>query len=193
MRRFLAPILAAACIPPPAEPDARARLRAAMEGRPREARIATLNRALADPSALVRAAAARILGMEFLLAPSEMKPLAALLDDRDFAVRAEAARALLAQIPLAPREPQVQAPVPGRVAARPPPRTPAIPGRDPFAAAGAMNRENLRALTELRAAIEARARGLPGAPPAESVLRLLDRTTLGPSVPVPLGSQVLPP
>jgi HEAT repeat protein len=193
MRNSLALILAAAaCIPPPAEPDARARLRAAIEGRPREARLATLNRALSDPSPRLRAAAARILGMEFLLAPSEMKPLAALLDDRDFAVRAEAARALLAQIPLAPREPPPPAPTPSRVPARPT-GAPAIPGRDPFAAVGAMNRENLRALTELRAAIEARARGLPGAPPAESVLRLLDRTTLGPSVPVPVGSQALPP
>jgi hypothetical protein len=192
----LAGVLAASCLA--AEPrleEQRAALRAALPGddEPRASRLEKLARALRHPLPAVRLEAARRLGMRYLLFGEELKPLALALDDRDPAVRAEAARALLWQLPfLAARKPPA-ARASGPAAPPPEPPAAALPGPGPFAAARALTQENWMQQAELGRALEARLRGAVSPLPAPGVWQLLQQTTLAPNVPMPMGSQALPP
>jgi hypothetical protein len=144
----------------------------------RAPRLTALYAALRDPSPAVRGAAARILALEFHLAPDELKPLIAAIRDPDPRVRAEVARALLIHLPLrATGAASVPGKAPGAGAA----------GGDPGALTYAreLNRRNLELLRELRRASELRSR-----PPAmrDPLPDLLDQATQG--APLPVGSQV---
>lgn len=210
MSRNLADVLliafAAACAGSTTRPALAPAAPPRLEGRSRAERLSLLEAALKSPAAEVRVEAARRIGREFLLAPGELGPLVRALRDPELAVRLEAARAIERNLPVdvaraaAPQTGRGTAAKTGRPAAPGPPAAePASAPRaaaDPFRAPGDLARRNLAYLRALRKAVDA-ALALPpaalGPPLPASPLRLLDRTTLGPNVPVPVGSQGLPP
>jgi hypothetical protein len=147
--------------------DLRPILRTHLEGKDRPGQLAILAKALRDPSPSIRIAAARMLGGDYLLSEPELAPLMKALGDKHPVVRAEVARALLLHVPL-----QV-GPAPG----------------DPFLRPGALNRENLEYLRRISGGLE-QGRGV--GPAGIHPLRMLEQTTLGPNVPMPIGSQGLP-
>jgi hypothetical protein len=175
----IALLVCACAVPRPAPtPDPRSTLRAELRGKERAQRLKILHAALDSRDPAVRAAAARILGSEFVLEGPELKPLIVALDDIDPRVEVEAARALLVNLPAAEMLPPAKA-----------------GARDPFRAGAEQNRRNIERATALRKAIDARLRLAPeplGPPLPGNPIRLLDRTTIGPNVPVYEGSQAIP-
>jgi hypothetical protein len=160
--------------------DLRPILRTHLEGKDRPGQLAILAKALRDPSPSIRIAAARMLGGDYLLSEPELAPLLAALGDKHPVVSAEVARALLLHLPL-----QVGA-APAVGSATP---KAALPPGDPFLRLGTLNRENLEYLRRISGGVE-QGRGV--GPAGMHPLRMLEQTTLGPNVPMPIGSQGLP-
>jgi hypothetical protein len=170
----------------------RERLLREIEALPRPEKIAHLVCALRAPADTRRAAAVRMLGLSFLLAPREMKKIAERLRDPSAEVRHQAAVALLAQLPALETSAGKFAQVPALSEGAGAP-SPARPGR-PGAIANALTRESFDELRRVldRALDRAASPGL-GPAAADSVLRILDRATQGMPFPMPQGSSVLPP
>jgi hypothetical protein len=170
----------------------RERLLQEIEALPRSEKIAHLVRALRAPSEVRRAAAVRVLGLSFLLAPPEMKGIAERLRDPSAEVRHHAAVALLAQLPALETSAGKVAQVPALPEGAGAPSR-ARPGH-PGTIANALTRESFDELRRvLERALDRAASPAPGPAASDSVLRILDRATQGMPFPMPQGSSVLPP